>query len=598
MTKYALLTEFAPPDHGGIQASVGPIIDALGSELTVMSPQQAIGTSPRVVRSLFSGRSWPRWWWLVSWLRQGKQEGLVTVIFGHFSAATIAGLIAKKFFGLSYVILVHGNDILFEQRRWTTKFFIGSVLRNAKYIGVNSNFVQQIVSNYGVAQVKISFTHPFVLEQDIPEFQSRSEHHRLITIARLVKRKNVAQLLHAVVEMNKSIPDVHLDVVGDGPERKNLEQLAQELHISQHVTFHGNVEDKEKWKLLAQANIFVLTPTVERSGTDVEGLGLVYLEAAAAGLPIVASSTGGVSDAVINEATGLLVNPNNAVAIAQACLDLIQDTTKAQKFGLAGRERVMQEFTNTVRLKRCIAMLKGVSEQPLPLVSLIIPAYNSADTIDATLRSVQQQTWKNIEIIVVDDGSTDDLASALQPHLFNITLIKQKNAGAPVARNNGFAQSAGKYVLFLDADTRLEPTAIEKMVTTLELHPEYTFVYSDFYFGWKKFHLFEYSSMKLRQQNYIHTSSLLRREDFLPFDPILKKFQDWDLWLTLDLRGKRGVWIPEVLFRVTERARGIGMSTWLPSFVYRLPLIGQGHGNVTIAQYRQAEDIIRKKHRL
>ncbi|MEK7637759.1 MAG: glycosyltransferase [Patescibacteria group bacterium] len=597
MTRFALLTEFYPPDHGGIQATLKPLAAALGDQVTVVAPQPAQPGERRVVRSLFSGSVRPRWWWLVGWLRQAERQGLETAIFGHFSAAVLAAGIRRRS-GLRYVILVHGNDLLSEQRRWYVRPLIGWLLRGAEFVGVNSKYVEQLVRAYRVPMVRIIHTHPFVLTRDIPAAIPRQPNFRLITVGRLVPRKNVGAVIRALKALRPRWPALSLDIVGDGPERERLQSLVAELNQSVAVTFHGQISEAEKWRLLGRADIFVMAPTVRTHGADVEGLGLVYLEAAAAGLPVVASDTGGIADAVVDGKTGYLINPGDDQALIAAVERLLVDRRLANQFGASGRQCVIEEFTDTVRLGRLMTALRGVEPSPRPRVAIIIPAYQSADTIGATLASVNRQTYQPSEVIVVDDGSTDDLLGALSTVQPNISLIRQKNAGAPAARNAGFERSTGDYVLFLDADTVLEPSAVHKMVVALTTHPVASYAYSDFRFGWKKFRLGEYSSRKLRRQNYIHTTSLIRRQDFPRFDPALKRFQDWDLWLTMDKRGRRGLWIPETLFRVRPRPRGLGMSTWLPSFVYRLPGLGQGHGSSAVAAYRQAEAIIRAKHRL
>ncbi len=598
MTPYVLLTEFFPPEHGGIQATLGLLVAWLGGQVTVISPQLSERQENRVVRSLFSGSTWPRWWWLVGWLRAAKKAGLTTAIFGHFSAAVIAGLVAKRFFGLRYVVLIHGQDLLSERKRWLTRFLIGPTLRQADFIGVNSAYVEKLVLAFEVPSTRIVQTHPFVKTADLLSNLETTAGHRLITVSRLVPRKNIGSLLCAVAELKKRFSDITLEIVGDGPEAEKLKAWATELNLGEAVTFHGAVGEMTKWRLLKNANVFVMAPTIRSGGADIEGLGLVYLEAAACGLPVVASNTGGVSDAVIDGQTGLLVDPNNLLALVEALEKILLNPDQAKNYGRAGRELVRSEFTAQIRITRFLTLLQGMPTEKMPLVSVIIPTYQSASTIVATLQSVQQQTYQRIEIIVVDDGSTDNLTARLEPFMKVINYQRQNNAGAPVARNKGFDRSTGKFILFLDADTGLEPTAIENMLKALVTHPQLSYVYSDFYFGWKKFSLFEYSSVKLRQRNFIHTTSLIRREAVKPFDPALKRFQDWDLWLTMDEQGQRGGWIPAALFRVTPRPGGSGISAWRPSFVYRLPLVGQGRGSEAIAKYRQAEAIIRAKHNI
>jgi hypothetical protein len=134
------------------------------------------------------------------------------------------------------------------------------------------------------------------------------------------------------------------------------------------------------------------------------------------------------------------------------------------------------------------------------------------------------------------------------------------------------------------------------MTLALATHPEAAYAYSSFVFGQKTFRVHDFDDAKLRQVNFIHTCTLIRRTQFPGFDEQLKKFQDWDLWLTMLTRGQRGVWIPEILFKVNEHY-GL-MSRWWPKFVYKLPGIGQGRGVDSIRRYRAAENIIRAKHGL
>lgn len=105
------------------------------------------------------------------------------------------------------------------------------------------------------------------------------------------------------------------------------------------------------------------------------------------------------------------------------------------------------------------------------LVSVVIPCYNSGATIRQTVESVRSQTWRSLEIIVIDDGSTDPGTTAELRSLSNIKLIRQENLGLPAARNAGFRAASGVYFLPLDADDWLEPDAIERLVTGLRENP-------------------------------------------------------------------------------------------------------------------------------
>lgn len=238
----------------------------------------------------------------------------------------------------------------------------------------------------------------------------------------------------------------------------------------------------------------------------------------------------------------------------------------------------------------------------MPTISVIIPAYNHGKELPGCLNSVFSQTFKNLEVLVVNDGSTDITEEILKKYRArkecsaNFQIISQANQGAPMARNNGFKKSHGEYVIFLDADIKLKKDALEIMLNTLNDHPNASYTYSAFKFGLKKFPLFPFDAVKLRQCNYIHTSALIRREHFPKngFDPSLKKFQDWDLWLTMLKEGHTGIWIPKILFTLKPRKKG--MSEWIPSFLYKINWKKFGIRIKSIDNYEKWREIVWEKH--
>ncbi|MEK7680939.1 MAG: glycosyltransferase family A protein [Patescibacteria group bacterium] len=264
-----------------------------------------------------------------------------------------------------------------------------------------------------------------------------------------------------------------------------------------------------------------------------------------------------------------------------------------------------------------------------PLTSVIIPVYNHLHTLQKCLESIVNQTYFQqdftfLEFIIVNDGSTDGFEKMipqivetiqfpateqrsfyageneigasydLDPELFkvDVKIINQENQGAAVARNRGFAESKGEYVIFWDADTIARPDMLEKMLNALQKHPEASYAYSRFKFGWKTIKSQPFDAEKLKQVNYIDVTSLIRRVDFLGFDESIKRFQDWDMWLSLLERGKIGVFIPKVLYKKLVGDRK-GISSWLPSFFYKLPWKTK-----QVKKYEEAKEIIIKKHKI
>ncbi|MGB0757651.1 MAG: glycosyltransferase family 2 protein [Patescibacteria group bacterium] len=231
------------------------------------------------------------------------------------------------------------------------------------------------------------------------------------------------------------------------------------------------------------------------------------------------------------------------------------------------------------------------------MISIIVPTYNKIHTLPLCLDSiVAQQGIGEYEIIVVDDGSQDlEKVKTIVSGYKHIQFIAQENKGAPSARNKGFDESKGEYVIFVDDDVVMKPHMLSTMLNTLKKQGS-DFAYSSFKLGNKVFALHEFSYEKLKKQNYIHTTSLMKREVFPYFDESLKKFQDWDLWLTISEQKKKGSYIPEVLFQIVE-THGT-MSTWLPRFMYRIPWSLLGYIPKPIKRYRDAENIIKNKHKL
>ena len=223
-------------------------------------------------------------------------------------------------------------------------------------------------------------------------------------------------------------------------------------------------------------------------------------------------------------------------------------------------------------------------------IDIIIPIYNQSRKIGPCLESIFAQTYNTFRIIVVDDGSVDSLKQYLDPYRDKLTYIYQKHCGASMARNRGAADANSKYLLFCDADIILRPYCLEKMIRALENNPEASYAYSDFVFGFKTFHLFDFDEEKLKKLPYIHTTSLMRKQSFCGFDPNIRRFQDWDLWLTLLEKGHKGIWIPEILFHVGS---GGTMSKWFPSLFLKyftfLP---------RVKEYNFYRGIVLNKHKL
>lgn len=218
-------------------------------------------------------------------------------------------------------------------------------------------------------------------------------------------------------------------------------------------------------------------------------------------------------------------------------------------------------------------------------INIVIPVYNQARTVGRCLDNIWKQSLDDFDVTVVDDGSTDELASKLSPYLDRIRLIRQSNAGASAARNRGAQEGGAPFILFCDADVTLNHIFLQTHLQYLNNHHQKSYSYSSFKWGWKLFRPGPFDAARLRREPYINTHALIRRQHFPGFDETLKRFQDWDLWLTMLEQKHEGVWIDEVLFTVQP---GGTMSRWLPKAAYRLlPWLP------TVQNYRAATDVVK-----
>lgn len=178
-------------------------------------------------------------------------------------------------------------------------------------------------------------------------------------------------------------------------------------------------------------------------------------------------------------------------------------------------------------------------------VSVIIPAFNASKSILRTLNSVFNQTYTNYEIVVVDDGSTDDTRSVIQPYLSKIRYIYQQNQERSAARNTGIEAAEGEYIAFLDADDTWMPNKLEKQIVAFENNPELGMVYCQAYLVAENGQLLgltgicpsdsEEAYQRLLLGNFIPSPTpLLRRsvvKEIGGFDSELRHAEDWDYWL-------------------------------------------------------------------
>ncbi|MEU9743148.1 glycosyltransferase family 4 protein [Micromonospora chersina] len=181
----------------------------------------------------------------------------------------------------------------------------------------------------------------------------------VVCVSRLVPRKGQDMLIRAMPEIRRRVPDAALLVVGGGPYRATLEKLARHTGVERDVVFTGSVPSAELPAHYAAGDVYAMPCRTRNRGLDVEGLGIVYLEASATGLPVVAGDSGGAPDAVREGETGYVVRGRDVARLADRVATLLADRDLARQFGAAGRAWVEREWRWETQAERMAALLAG-----------------------------------------------------------------------------------------------------------------------------------------------------------------------------------------------------------------------------------------------
>lgn len=235
--------------------------------------------------------------------------------------------------------------------------------RQADEVIAISAYTAGLVTATGVMPTSMRLIPPGV---DLPR-DSRpltADHPTLLTISRIAERyKGHDVLVRAVALVRARVPDVEWIVIGDGGLRPGVEQLARSYRVADSIRFLGLVSDEQRNDWLRRADVFAMPSRLPGSGLAGEGFGIVYLEAGSYGKPVLAGNVGGALDAVADGENGVLVDPTDDVAVADAIADLLLDRELARRLGRAGEERA-RRFAWPVVVEQVEAVLLERLAQP------------------------------------------------------------------------------------------------------------------------------------------------------------------------------------------------------------------------------------------
>lgn len=281
-------------------------------------------------------------------------RGITTVFFG---AAAPLGLMAnrlRKSGATRIVAITHGHEVWWA-KVWPFSWAMKRIGQSVNYLTYLGDFTKKAVSGALTksAQMKMVQLAPgidtehFSPSKKNPRVRRElglSEKKVIVSVGRLVHRKGQDFLIGALPEISKVIPDVHLLLVGEGPYRAELEKKAEKLQVRHLITFIGRVQYSELPEYICAGDIFAMPSRSRLAGLEVEGLGIVYLEASACGLPVIGGLSGGAPDAVLEGETGFSVDGKSSEAIAAAAIHLLSNPEYAEKLGAQGRDWILDKW--------------------------------------------------------------------------------------------------------------------------------------------------------------------------------------------------------------------------------------------------------------
>jgi colanic acid/amylovoran biosynthesis glycosyltransferase len=297
-------------------------------------------------------------------LAKGHQPDLVHAHFGP--DGVMAAQLAQDL-GVPLLITLHGYDVFVSEAHWQggsrgryMADYPAQIRKLASkpwvhLVAVSQAVKQQAVHQYGIAENKISVAYIGIDTQKFTpsEIPMPSRGLTICFVGRLVPKKGLHVLVEAVARAARSVPNIRLRVIGDGPERAALTRLAAELNCP--VDFLGHQPPESVANLLSESRLFCL-PSVTAPSGDAEGFGLVILEAQSCGVPVLTSARGGATEGILEGQTGFSFAEGDVETLTARIVELIDDAPRLEAMGLRARAFVQSHFD----IRDCTPRLEAI----------------------------------------------------------------------------------------------------------------------------------------------------------------------------------------------------------------------------------------------
>lgn len=362
MKKSLLISLDFPPNVGGVAAYWQRVCYGFSvAELVVLTPvlraPEKMGEVQVLKRRLLARFFWPRWTLgLIRTFFVARKHQIRQLIAAQLLPLGTIAYVLFKLTGLPYIVQVYGMDIVAAQQSPRKARLTRLILGSARAIVANSEATARLAQSCAGKDVKIVVVYPVpevaeARSSTIDELRSRyglNDKRIILTIGRLVERKGHDKLIEALPAIRHEVPNAVYVIVGDGPDKGRLSTLAKEQGDA--IVFTGAVSEDQRNAWLSLCEVFAM-PSRPLAG-DIEGFGMVYLEAAAFAKPVVSGNRGGVTEAVEHGVTGLCVDGSSATEIAAAVTKLLKEPAFAKRLGAEGKRRMETKWDWAVMLNR------------------------------------------------------------------------------------------------------------------------------------------------------------------------------------------------------------------------------------------------------
>ena len=277
--------------------------------------------------------------------------------------------LAARFLRVPLLMFAHGTEIL--RHRWATPVQ-RTTFGCADRVVCVSSYTRCLMESKGVDPTRLIVVPNGFDFRIVERYRQALESGRrgqfdsvfgngrptVLTVSRLIPRKGIDRVIEAMPTILAVVPDAVYVVAGDGPDRERLERLRDDSPAREAIQFLGRVSEDEKYECYDRCDVFAMPNRTDNG--DVEGFGIVFLEASAFEKPAIGGRSGGAVDAIVDGETGLLVDPNSVGDIARAVAELLDDSAKSKRLGLNGRMRVESDLSWTSCAMSLRSTIRGV----------------------------------------------------------------------------------------------------------------------------------------------------------------------------------------------------------------------------------------------